>query len=141
MVSSALLAVAIALDNHSRKVQNMPRTAIIEALTAEAAALSGVVAGLDGADLGRPSPCPPWSVGALVCHILIAADRIAQSLAEPEPAGGGLVSTSAYYRPDERLSAATSADRIATAQSLADRLAAGGARAGHRARPAVRGIG
>jgi uncharacterized protein (TIGR03083 family) len=104
----------------------MPRKDITDALTAEAAALSRVVARLDGTDLGRPSPCPPWTVGELVCHILIAADRIREALAEPEPTGGGLVSTAAYYRPDERFSATTNADRIATAQGLAEQLAAGG---------------
>ena len=104
----------------------MPRKDITDALTSEAAALSRVVAGLDGADLGRLSPCPPWTVGELVCHILIAADRIREALAEPEPTGGGLVSTAGYYRPDERFSATTNADRIATAQGLAEQLAAGG---------------
>jgi uncharacterized protein (TIGR03083 family) len=104
----------------------MPRKDITDALTAEAAALSRVVAGLDGADLGRPSPCPPWTVGELVCHILIAADRIREALAEPEPTRTGLVSTAAYYRPDQRFSATTNADRIATAQALAEQLAAGG---------------
>ena len=107
----------------------MPRQDITDALTAEAAALSRVVAGLDGADLGRPSPCPPWTVGALVCHILMAADRIREALAEPEPTGPGLVSTAEYYRPDERFSATTNANRIATAQALAEQLAPGGAHA------------
>jgi uncharacterized protein (TIGR03083 family) len=107
----------------------MPQKDITDALTAEAAALSEVVAGLDGADLGRPSPCPPWTVGELVCHILMAADRIREALAESEPTGTGLVSTAAYYRPDERFSAATNANRIATARALAEQLAPGGARA------------
>ena len=106
----------------------MPRKDITDALSAEAAALSRVVAGLDGADLGRPSPCPPWTVGELVCHILMAADRIREALAEAEPAGIGLVSTAAYYRPDERFSATTNADRISTAQALAEQLAPGGGR-------------
>jgi uncharacterized protein (TIGR03083 family) len=107
----------------------MPRQDITDALAAEAAALSRVVAGLDSADLGRPSPCPPWTVGELVCHILIAADRIREALAQPEPTEPGLVSTAAYYRPDERFSATTNADRIATAHALAERLAPGGGRA------------
>jgi uncharacterized protein (TIGR03083 family) len=106
----------------------MPRQAITGALAAEAATLSGVLTGLDDADLGRPSPCPPWTVGALVCHVLIAADRIREALAVPGPTGGVLVSTAAYYRPDERFSADTNADRIVSAQSLADELAGGGAR-------------
>jgi len=106
----------------------MPWKDITDALSAEAAALSRVVAGLDGADLGRPSPCPPWTVGELVCHILMAADRIREALAEAEPAGSGLVSTAAYYRPDERFSATTNADRISTAQALAEQLAPGGGR-------------
>ncbi len=104
----------------------MPRKATADALIAEAATLSSVVAGLDGADLNRPSPCQPWTVGALICHVLIAADRIAQALARPDDGTDNLISTAAYYRPDERFSAATNADRIATAQSLADRLVPAG---------------
>ena len=107
----------------------MPRKDITDALTAEAAALSRVVAGLDGADLGRPSPCPPWTVGELVCHILMAADRIREALAEAEPARSGLVSTTEYYRPDERFSATTNAHRVSTAQALAEQLAPGGGHA------------
>jgi uncharacterized protein (TIGR03083 family) len=108
----------------------MPRKVTADALIVEAAALSWVVAELDGTDLSRPSPCPPWTVGALICHVLIAADRIAQALAEPDGAAAdNLISTAAYYRPDERFSAATNADRIATAQSLADRLVPAGPRA------------
>jgi len=53
-------------------------------MIAEAAALSRVVAGLDSTDLSRTSPCPPWTIGALICHVLIAAGRIAQALAEPD---------------------------------------------------------
>lgn len=104
----------------------MPRKATADALIAEATALSSVVAGLDSSDLGRPSPCPPWTVGALLCHVLIAADRIAQALAGPQDAANDLISTAAYYRPDDRFSAATNADRIATAQSLADQLVQAG---------------
>jgi uncharacterized protein (TIGR03083 family) len=107
----------------------MPRKVTADALIVEAAALSWVVAELDGTDLSRPSPCPPWTVGALICHVLIAADRIAQALAGPDDAADNLISTAAYYRPDERFSAATNADRIATAQSLADRLVPAGPRA------------
>ena len=98
-------------------------------MIAEAAALSRVVAGLDCTELSRASPCPPWTVGALICHVLIAADRIAQALAEPQDTAAELVSTAAYYRRDERFSAATNADRIETAQSLADRLVPAGPRA------------
>jgi uncharacterized protein (TIGR03083 family) len=107
----------------------MPRKVTADALIAEAAALSSVVAELDGTDLSRPSPCPPWTVGALICHVLIAADRIAQALAGPDDAADNLISTAAYYRPDGRFSAATNADRIATAQSLAGRLVPSGPRA------------
>jgi uncharacterized protein (TIGR03083 family) len=107
----------------------MPRKATADALIAEAAALSSVVTRLDSTDLSPPSPCSPWTVGALICHVLIGADRIAQALAEPEDAADDLISTAAYYRPDERFSATTNADRIATAQALADRLVPTGPRA------------
>lgn len=105
----------------------MPRNAITGALAAEAAALATVVTGLTDSDLGRPSPCPPWTIGELLCHVLIATDRVAQGLAGPAPlASAPIVGTAEYYRPDERFSAAANADRIETARSLASRLAGEG---------------
>lgn len=107
----------------------MPRNAITGALAAEAAALATVVTGLADNDLGRPSPCPPWTMGELLCHVLIATDRVAQALAGPDPlASAPIVGRAEYYRPDERFSAAANADRIETARSLASRLAGEGAR-------------
>ncbi len=105
----------------------MPRNAITGALIAEAAALARVVTGLTGADLGRPSPCPPWTVGELLCHVLIATDRVAQAMAGPAPlASAPIAGTAEYYRPDERFSASANADRIETARSLASRLTGAG---------------
>jgi Mycothiol maleylpyruvate isomerase N-terminal domain len=136
-------------------VRNMAQSEIAVAFGAEAAALSSVASGLTNEDLGRASPCPPWTVGELLCHVLTAAGRIEQALSEPDgrravlasaglasagPANTGLISTVDYYRPDERFSATTNADRIETARVLARQL--GGADAisaelGSRCREAV----
>jgi Mycothiol maleylpyruvate isomerase N-terminal domain len=126
-------------------VPNMPQSAITNAVAAEAATLAGVVAGLTPAELSRASPCPPWTIAELLCHVLIATGRIDQVVhaeaaatrgqdsrrttpgapdrAEPDlRAATRLVSTAGYYRPDQRFSPATNSDRIATAQALASQL-------------------
>jgi len=91
---------------------------------AEAVELSAVASTLAEADLGRPSPCPPWTVGDLFCHVLIAVGRIAEVLAEPAngTAEAALIRTRDYYRRDQRFAAATNADRIETARALSARL-------------------
>jgi uncharacterized protein (TIGR03083 family) len=101
--------------------------AVLAALEAEAAALLTVVSGLTEADLARPSPCAPWTVGELLGHVLIGASRIGPALAGPQRSDAPLVSTAEYYRPDERFSAATNSDRIETARTLARRLPGPGA--------------
>jgi uncharacterized protein (TIGR03083 family) len=98
------------------------QTAVADAFAAEAAALQGVVSGLTESDLSGASPCPPWMIGELLCHVLIGADRISQALSQPADASGPLITTVQYYRPDKRFSAATNADRIETARALAARL-------------------
>jgi uncharacterized protein (TIGR03083 family) len=98
------------------------QNASTRALSCEAAALHQVVSGLYQSDLYRPSPCPPWTAGDLLCHILIASSRVRQALAAPASDTAPLVSTAAYYRPDHRFSGVTNADRIETAQALAARL-------------------
>ena len=100
----------------------MVQNAVSAALDAEAAALLTIAAGLTDADLDRASPCPPWTVGELECHVLIGASRAGAALAEAQRSDGPLVSTAEYYRRDERFSAATNADRIESARALARRL-------------------
>jgi hypothetical protein len=112
------------------------------AFRAEAEALAGAAAGLTEADLARPSPCPPWTIAALLCHVIIATGRVDQAVvAGQEGAAGGsaarrqghvaqaageapgpLVDARGYYRPDERFSPAVNADRIDIAAELAARL-------------------
>lgn len=96
----------------------------VDAFRAESAALAGVAAGLADADLRRPSPCPPWTLGALLGHVIVAAGRIDQAIAAAGDfaATGPLVSAAGYYRPDHRFSAGTNADRIDLAAALAERL-------------------
>lgn len=104
------------------------------ALDAEATALLAVVSGLTDADLAEPSPCAPWTVGELACHVLIGASRIGPAMAEPERADGPPISTAEYYRRDQRFSPATNADRIETARVLARQLPGPGAIAAELAR-------
>ena len=102
------------------------QTTVTAALAAEAAALQDVVSGLAETDLSLASPCPPWTIGELLCHVLIGADRISQALSQPAD-GGPLITAVQYYRPDARFSPATNADRIETARMLAARLGDPGA--------------
>jgi uncharacterized protein (TIGR03083 family) len=102
---------------------------VAAAFDAEAGVLLTVVSGLTDADLAEPSPCAPWTVGELACHVLIGAGRIGPALADPEGADDPLISTAEYYRRDQRFSAATNADRIETARALARQLSGPGAMA------------
>jgi uncharacterized protein (TIGR03083 family) len=96
------------------------------AFQAEAERLSSAVSAQTAAAFARPSPCPPWTAGELLCHVTGAVGRLSHMLTEPEPVPAGrLVSALGYYRPDHRFSPDTNADRIATAQRGASRLAAG----------------
>ena len=97
-------------------------SATIAAVRAEAAALANVAAGLADTDLARPSACPPWTVGDLLGHVIIAMSRIGQAIATPDDVPSEMVTAAGYYRPDHRFSAAVNDDRIATAQTLAARL-------------------
>jgi uncharacterized protein (TIGR03083 family) len=110
--------------------------AALEAFRAEAQSLSEAVAREAGAALGRPSQCPPWTVGDLLYHVRISVGRLTSMLTEPEPEpepepdgagpdGGRLLSAADYYRPDQRFSPATNADRVAAAQRGAAGLPAG----------------
>jgi uncharacterized protein (TIGR03083 family) len=108
-------------------VPNVARDTLTAAFAGEAAALSAVTAGLTDSDLERPSSCPPWTAGELLCHMIVATARVRQALAEPEPGGVPLVPAPDYYRPDERFSPAANASRVETARQLAARLRAPGA--------------
>ncbi len=91
----------------------------VDAFGAEAERLSEIIFGTDDAALGRPSPCPPWTVRELLCHVRIGVGRVPVMLAEPEPPPGPLVPAPGYYRPDVRFSPAVNDDRIAAAQRAA----------------------
>lgn len=102
---------------------------ILEAFGAESRRLSEVVAGVDDAAFARPSPCAPWTVAELVYHVQMTMGRLRGMLTAPEPAGTDLVAAAAYYRPDQRFSAATNTDRIRSAQQGATALPGAAARA------------
>jgi uncharacterized protein (TIGR03083 family) len=51
----------------------------------ECARLGEVLAGLDAADLDRPTDCPPWTVRELLAHVRTGAGRLVDMLAAPAP--------------------------------------------------------
>jgi uncharacterized protein (TIGR03083 family) len=104
---------------------------IEDAFGTESRRLSDVVAGLDDAAFGRPTPCDPWTVADLVYHVAMTMRRLPGMLAAPEPAGTDLVPAPGYYRADQRFSAATNADRIQSAQRGAADLAGAAVRGRH----------
>jgi uncharacterized protein (TIGR03083 family) len=114
----------------------------VDAFRAESAALAGVAAGLADADLQRPSPCPPWTLGGLLGHVIVAAGRIEQAIAAARDSApeGPLVSAAGYYRPDHRFSAGVNADRVDVAAALAEQLGSAAAIAAGLSAAAVRGL-
>ena len=102
---------------------------IPEAFGAESARLAEVAAGLDDAAFGRPTRCDPWTVAELMFHVAMTMRRLPGMLAEPGPPGAALICAAEYYRPDQRFSAATNADRIESARRGAAGLAGAAARA------------
>jgi uncharacterized protein (TIGR03083 family) len=103
----------------------VPYSEVTAAFAAEAGVLAKTAGQLTQADLDRTSPCPPWTTSELLCHVVIAARRIAEVPAATGP--GELVTAAGYYRPDHRFSPEVNSDRIEAARSLARTL--GGAAA------------
>jgi uncharacterized protein (TIGR03083 family) len=93
----------------------------VDAFATEAGRLTEIISGMDDAALDRASPCPPWTVRELLCHVRIGVGRVPSMLAEPEPEPepGPLIDAPGYYRPDHRFSTEVNDDRIATAQRAA----------------------
>ena len=103
---------------------------IQEAFGLESARLAEVAAGLDDAAFARPTRCDPWTVAELLFHVAMTMRRLPGMIAAPAPSRAALVCAADYYRPDQRFSAATNADRIESARRGAAGLdgAAGRAR-------------
>ena len=101
---------------------------IQEAFGAESARLSEVAVSLDDAAYARPTGCDPWTVAELVFHVATGMRRLPAMLAAPGPPGAALIPAAGYYRPDQRFSAATNADRIESARRGAAGLAGAAAR-------------
>lgn len=97
--------------------------AVIDAFRIESWRLSQAVSGEDAASFARPSPCPPWTVGELLYHVRMGVGRLPGMLAAPDPGGTRLVPAAAYYRSDQRFSAAANAARVESAQRGAAALA------------------
>ena len=107
----------------------------LAAFGAESQRLSQVLASTDDVAFARPTACVPWTVAELAQHVRMTMSRLPDMLAASasassvHPPGVELVSAVAYYRPDQRFSAATNADRIDTAQHGAAALPDAAARA------------
>src|SRR5262245_46696282 len=93
----------------------------LDALVTETAALTSALGSVPDAAWANPTRCRPWDARALLAHVRVAVARVPQALAEPAPPIAE-VSAVEYYRPDERFSPTTNADRIATAQAHASDL-------------------
>jgi uncharacterized protein (TIGR03083 family) len=92
----------------------MPTSTPLQAFGAEAEQLSRVSSGFTHGEWDRPSTCPPWRVRDLFGHIHLTIGRLDDMLAEPAPDRPD-VSPAEYYRPDQRFSAAASAERVDSA--------------------------
>jgi uncharacterized protein (TIGR03083 family) len=95
----------------------------LDALVTETAALTRALATLPEPAWASPTRCRPWDARALLAHVRVAVARVPQALAEPVPPAAEVTAVE-YYRPDERFSPTTNADRIATAQAHASDLPA-----------------
>jgi uncharacterized protein (TIGR03083 family) len=64
----------------------MNRDAIVGGLAAEWAAIEGLLAGLDEAQWGAPTPCPGWTVHDVTAHIMGTELALCGEQPEPGPA-------------------------------------------------------
>lgn len=85
---------------------------ILAGFRAEAEGLSDVLHELAPLEWSRPTPCPPWSVAELLGHVLTTVAWLPGMIAAPAPTAA-TVSAAGYYRPDQRFSPQTNAERIA----------------------------
>jgi uncharacterized protein (TIGR03083 family) len=94
------------------------RDRVTAVFSAEAEQLASVMLSLERPDWSRPTGCPPWTTAELLGHVLTVIAWIPGMLAAPAPAQA-VVSVIDYYRPDERFSAKTNAERIELARQRA----------------------
>jgi uncharacterized protein (TIGR03083 family) len=90
----------------------------LDALVAESAALVSGLRDLPAERWAAPTRCVPWDVRELLAHVRVAVGRVTAALDAPAPERAS-VSAVDYYRPGERFSPATNADRVETARSQA----------------------
>lgn len=96
----------------------MDQALVLEALRAEAEALSQSLSGLDADGWERPTRCAPWDVAALFAHASGTVNRLPAMLAA-EPPARAEVSAAGYYKPDHRFAADVNAVRVGAAQTEA----------------------
>ncbi|MFJ6199451.1 maleylpyruvate isomerase N-terminal domain-containing protein [Micromonospora sp. NPDC092111] len=106
--------------------------AVRAAFRDECARLDAVLRTLTGADLDRPTPCPPWAVRDLVAHVRTGAGRLVDMLAAPPPPRAEV--DAAGYFGTAKFTPEVDAARIDSARQAARHLADPG-RAGARTGP------
>lgn len=102
----------------------MERDQVLEAVEAEGAQASEILLSLDEADFDRPTRCRPWSVRALLAHLLVASNRLPTMLAGPRPRDA-TISAARYYRSDRRFGPDATTTRVAAATDDAASFASG----------------
>ncbi|MEU7778784.1 maleylpyruvate isomerase N-terminal domain-containing protein [Micromonospora parva] len=84
------------------------------AFSAECARFTEVLTELTDDDLGRPTDCPPWTVGELIAHTRTGVGRLTDMLAAPAPPHAEV--DAAGYFGAAKFTAEVDADRIAGGQ-------------------------
>ncbi len=87
---------------------------MLDALGTEGARATEIMLGVGEEDFEGATRCEPWSVRALLAHLLVASNRLPVVLGEPQPSEAQ-VSASGYYRSDERFGRSATRTRITTA--------------------------
>jgi len=70
--------------------------------------------GLSEEDFDRPTRCRPWTVRALLAHLLVASNRLPAMLDAPRP-DQAEVSAAGYYRADRRFGPDATGARVSAA--------------------------
>jgi uncharacterized protein (TIGR03083 family) len=94
-----------------------------EAFRVESARLADVMSGLDEADFGRPTACPPWTVRDLLAHVCLGAGRLLAMLGQPAPPRAEV--DAAGYFGREKFTPDVDAARVASAQQVAAQATTG----------------
>ncbi|GGN88476.1 hypothetical protein GCM10010112_71990 [Actinoplanes lobatus] len=90
---------------------------VLTALDAECDAFVRALRALPRGAWERPTRCEPWTVRDVVGHVITVLGRVPVMVAADAPATAE-VSTTGYYRADDRFGAETNAERVRAAQAV-----------------------